>query len=226
MIVASMACISHRRGNLLRISESIRAQCDVLIVHADFAPTKDELNIDDKTRLHVHKSQTSEVRMNDAADYPDAYYLMIDDDISYPVDYAMTMVSALNTVGRKAVVCVHGSILDFSARDQWYAKRTVLHFRNELQEPTIVHIPGAGTSCFHTSELVPAEYVMENMTDVQLAVMSKRIGLHSICISREANWMNPIRTTGTCIYNGANFHEKRNEYIRNNLKTLNNNESK
>jgi len=224
MIVVSLACINGRRNNLLAVTGTLSKQCDILIVHTDFQPNANELPFCDKIRLTVHDRQTSEIRMDDAADYTDSYYFMVDDDILYPHDYTLKMCAAIDQVNANAIICIHGSILNFSQEREWYASRTVLHFANELSEPRFVDVPGAGTSCFHTSKFKPGGYLMKNMTDIQLALMSKLAGLPIISISRPAGWLKPIPNNGESIYGSADFQSKRNAYVNDNIKIFRTNE--
>jgi hypothetical protein len=121
------------------------------------------------------------------------YWLICDDDIIYPPDYAAVMREKFRAHGERRVVGAHGTI--FSPQFQhYYSSRTRdLLFAQALERDVRVHMLGTGTLFLHSSMLTAEDVALlqgrATENDETLAVICKRRGLAQISVARPAGWI-------------------------------------
>lgn len=123
------------------------------------------------------------------------YYLTIDDDILYPPDYVMTLLSKHKLY--ECPVGVHGSLVkDGSLGYYTLSNRYVFHFRDELASDTRVHLLGTGTALFSKKDLRGMNYIFlyPNMADIWIAKYFSERSIPLIAVSRVFDWLKPIET--------------------------------
>ncbi len=125
----------------------------------------------------------------------DSYFLTLDDDIIYPVDYTKRLIDAIERFHRKAVVGFHGSrFVKFPVTD--FRRQRILHqYFNFVHSDQIVHILGTGACGFHISTLRQKGFgcgVLEqssNMTDDVFSAFCRKHEIELICAKHKAQWM-------------------------------------
>ncbi|MFO1151152.1 MAG: hypothetical protein U1E62_22475 [Alsobacter sp.] len=124
------------------------------------------------------------------------YVILCDDDIIYPEDYVDVMLSKLEKYsGQGAIVGVHGVIYsDFFDGDP--GSRIVHVFSQGLKNDVYVNQLGTGTVACRGSDMPSLEFMVSSarFVDVRFAAHCHRLGLHRVCIAREAGWMKEIST--------------------------------
>lgn len=121
----------------------------------------------------------------------ECYWLICDDDIIYPKNYAKTMVQHLNNYKNKSIVGVHGAIFTNGCH-QW-ANRQMLNFEFPIRENQRVHMLGTGTLALHSSIMDKntwkgmLDYPIEN--DEILAVKCNKVGIPQYAVKRSALWL-------------------------------------
>lgn len=192
MIVAGMATHPMRYELLEQAVAAIRPQVDVLRVY---------LNNYDKRPpfLGADEAVLSKGALGDLGDvgkfffFSDTdhdYYATVDDDLLYPSDYIEHLVDAFETLGRKAIVGVHGYVLKTPIDD--HASRVQKHILNwELGQMTPVHVIGTNTAMMARSmiHLSLADFPETNISDIYLAGAAQRQSIPMVVIPRDKNWL-------------------------------------
>lgn len=124
----------------------------------------------------------------------DAYYFTIDDDIEYPYDYVLRLVSFLESKEDAVVAGVHGIIFhsDFKS---FRRTRTSFYFGHALEENMIVSALGTGTLAFKKEQLAGLtldDFATPGMADLWLAAFCKLHRVEMISIKREAGWLKDL----------------------------------
>lgn len=140
-------------------------------------------------------------------DSDDCIYLSCDDDIAYPGDYVSRMVDVLARHHGRCAVTVHGArvrqLADGKVRHYYDPElRSVLHFEAPLAVDRQVHIPGTGTTVFHSQHVKPTLACFEraNMADLWLARFLREQGTPVVAIARPAHWLRQLAVTRPTIY--------------------------
>ena len=191
-VTISMASIPSRMPLLPRVIDRLYWQCDELRVYLNqYRSVPDTLV---RRRIRIARSQQHKDR-GDAGkffwvDSTKGYILTCDDDILYPHDYVATLTAAVERYGRKAIVGVHGAIIEEQPRD-YYNSRSVLHCKYDQATDRAVHVLGTGTTCFHASTIRvrPQDFKVPNMADIWLAVIARSQRVPMACIAHQGGWM-------------------------------------
>jgi hypothetical protein len=209
--------IKERISNLPLILPNILEQCDVLHINTiGYSLNLNELGIDNKEKIKLHEfdSLGSEGRLLYYNQYDDGtFYFTIDDDILYPKDFSVRLIEFLTT-NNESIVCVHGSnIIDKSEPN--YNKRIVYKFNKELESPTIVELPGVGTTCFKIGGLKinQLDFKIKNMSDPYIGFFAKAQNIEIFCINRLESWLIPLNEFGVRIH-GNNPIKEINELLK------------
>jgi len=132
------------------------------------------------------------------------YYFTVDDDIIYPPDYSQKLVKAIDDHQRKAVLGVHGCVLNQKNMWNYYRSRSLTHYRGKLTQERCVHIIGTGTAAFHTSTIKISKdsFPKPNMADVWFGLEAQKQRVPFILIPRQMRWLNdaPSAPQTTSIY--------------------------
>jgi len=120
----------------------------------------------------------------------EGYCFALDDDIIYPPDYVKTMIEKIEAYKRKAIVCVHGSIIRYPFVS-YYMNRICLPFTKQLQEDVRVDVGSSGTQAYHTDTIrfYLNDFPTANMDDIYLTIKAARNKVPIICIQREGEWL-------------------------------------
>lgn len=186
-----------RIDSLEQVVDAIYWQVDNLYVYLnnfEFIPSF--LN---RPNIIVHRSQDhgdlKDVGKFFSLQYiKNGYFLSLDDDIEYPIDYAAKMIDVLERSVVPSVVGVHGVILPRFPRS--FFERRVFPFKKSLDHNVPVSFLGTGTCAFDVSKVnIPFSiFNSYGMADLHLGAYLKRIGVPAIAISRPDGWLKEIGT--------------------------------
>ena len=195
--IATIATKAGRAETFFRVLQAIRPQVEHVFVYLDGyeAPPPGLAGLD---RVSVRRAEqvgdlhgaSAFLCLRELA--RPCVVLAVDDDIAYPPDYVAYMAGVLDLVGHRAIVGVHGRI--FLPPHQSYLKDTfLLHFAAALDQPRHVHVLGAGTCAFVSSQfdVDPRRWERTDMNDLFVAIEAQQRGLPRIAVSRPAGWLRP-----------------------------------
>ena len=129
--------------------------------------------------------------------------LTVDDDITYPPDYAQRHVTAIEK-RPNAISCFHGSIIR-PGFERWARDRHRLHMTDRLAEDTRVHVPGTGTMGFRRGALdvsLRRDQRWSHCVDIMTAIAAKAQGVECWSLARPAGYIIAEKApkSGTGIY--------------------------
>lgn len=187
-VTVTLASIPQRRDHLRRVVSTLLPQADRVCVWLNgYDDVPDVLR---HPRVVVRRSQDGgDLRDNGKFAFDDVvadgHHLLVDDDIDYPDDYVDRMVAKVEQYGRRAVVGVHGVIVDVPVVG-YFDHREVFHFGTALRRDRIVNVLGSGTVAMHTSTLrmTVADCPRTGMADIWLAVAAHRRGVPLVAVAR------------------------------------------
>eukprot|EP00204_Picochlorum_oklahomense_P001178 CAMPEP_0118800224 /NCGR_PEP_ID=MMETSP1161-20130426/2201_1 /TAXON_ID=249345 /ORGANISM="Picochlorum oklahomensis, Strain CCMP2329" /LENGTH=726 /DNA_ID=CAMNT_0006728037 /DNA_START=1078 /DNA_END=3258 /DNA_ORIENTATION=+ len=128
------------------------------------------------------------------------YHFTIDDDILYPPNYVINMISKIKSQNDTAVVGVHGMSFKYPLDDLFDLKnRHGYNFHLGLDHDTPVHLLGTGCMAFKSSALNGAHYEdwIPNMLDAWISKHALKNKIPLISIARQPFWLVPIRMHST-----------------------------
>ena len=196
-VCAAIASYPPRQDLLRDAINSLIDQVDHLFIYLNNYEHPPEFILDLRTKynnLHYIVDTNSSHRA--AAKFywlqlHECYWLICDDDIIYPKDYAKIMMQHLNHYKNKSIVGVHAAIFTKGCH-QW-VNRQQLNFECSNRENQRVHMLGTGTMALHSNILDKhtwkgmLEYPIEN--DEILAVKCNNYGIHQYAVKRNALWL-------------------------------------
>ena len=210
-IVAGMATVAGNEAALFKAVNSLLPQVDRIDLYANaFDQLPALLQGHPKLRCVIDRDGA---RYGDAGkfwglqDCVDTVYLSCDDDIEYPSDYVHRMVEVLARHGGACAVSVHAALMrqcaDGAVRPYYEVEtRTVFHFERELAVERRAHVPGTGTTVFHSQFVKPGMHHFQkpNMADLWLAGYLREKALPVVAIARPAGWLKQLPVERPTIY--------------------------
>lgn len=194
-IVVSLATIPRRTRSLARTVDSLLPQCDRLNVYLNGHARVPEFLLHDKIVIarsadHGDRGDAGKFWWSDKLVGP-AYHLTTDDDLLYPSDYCATLIRKIEQLKRRAVIGVHGVVLNPKVRGKYYGDRRVYPCLSNLAYDVAVHVLGTGALGYHTSTLTvrPQAFRRPNMADIWFGILAKRQRVPMICISHARGWL-------------------------------------
>jgi len=204
-IIMNMATIPGRQAFMLQNVQSLLPQCTVINVclngHKLVPPelVHPKINII-RTGDGFEMADRGALGKFYALNQPESatgYYLTVDDDIIYPHNYAQQMIKTIKYHDHKAMVGVHGLILEINdlpgAEPVDYREhRRLFVFNKELDRDTPVHTIGTATCAFHTSL---TKMTWEDIScfpysiDEQLARYNQRNKIPMLVTHRTGDWL-------------------------------------
>ena len=194
-IVCGVATTYDRKNSLKDSVLSIINQVDELIVYQnDYYEIFDFLK---NSKIKIISSKTTEINKGDAGkfylvgQYPNCYYLTIDDDIVYPVDYVSSIISGLKKYNNNVVVTHHGRTIKKDFKDYYKDYENYYHYNSNVSGYNKVDMPGTGVMGFHTAKvpILFSDFENPNMADIIVGTKMKKIGVYCICLPHQNNWL-------------------------------------
>jgi hypothetical protein len=224
-IICGIATTMERKESFKESVNSIVNQVDKLIVYQnDYYEMFDFLKSD---KIEVISGIQTGVDMGDAGkfynvgNYPDSYYLSIDDDIIYPKDYVSSVIEDLKLLDNKVVVSHHGRVLKERVFNYYTDYIKSYHFKKPHIGYDIIDIPGTGVMAFHT-KYVPIsflDFIHPNMADIIVGVKMSKLKISCICLPHKENWLrdsNKYDESSSLFYSNKS-NEILNKYLSDNF---------
>ena len=134
--------------------------------------------------------------------FPDSYYLTVDDDISYPEDYVQDIIWNIEKYKCKCIVSYHGSTFAQNG------KESVLQFQFGIKEDTMEHRFGGGVAGMVPSEIGFTMPEMDTIKDwdgdASISVWATLHGVKKICLKHSNGWLKDIVVKGQQLSNDKN----------------------
>ena len=187
MITATLATCEGREESLEQTINSLKHQVDKIMVYANY-----------EEKPVPEGAEYTFMTVGDLADMgklvfgiEEGYHLTCDDDLTYPSDYAQTMIHAVDTYDK--VVSLHGCNIQ-SPVESYYKERTdCLHCLAGFGGNRCVMIPGSGVMAYNT-DMFKFNYLWrllhyKYMADIYVAVVLQRIKRGVMAIGHPAGWL-------------------------------------
>lgn len=202
-IFGNVCCIPSRLESFKKVVGRILPQVDELFVYLDkFDKTPDFLANNKKIKILLSQDTDFDYRDNAKfiqysrlkSELDSFYYFTFDDDITYPYDYARSMIKRIEFYKRNVVVGVHGVVYEENVK-KYFRRRIVYHFQDaHLTHPQLVNNLGTGTVAFHSDsipEINVKEWDKSGMVDIFFANTCRKNGVPMMCIDRHSRWLMP-----------------------------------
>ena len=200
-VYASLASIPSRKENLRLVVDSLLPQVDQLRVYLNgYDKVPDFLNRD---RVLVARSQEHGDR-GDAGKFfwcegATGYQLTCDDDLIYSDGYVLFMINAIERYARKAIVGLHGVILNSPPRNSYYDCRKLIMWSADSKKDQFVHLVGTGTLAYHSSavNLLRSDFELPNMADIWLGLICQRDRIPVVCAAHRSDMLQLLKCEWT-----------------------------
>ena len=205
-ITVAMASIPSRKTGMLEVVREMLPQCDRLCLYLNnYGKIPKELPKSEKLTIVLagaggkHPDMGSQGKHFWLDDYPDGYYLTVDDDIFYPDDYASRMVQAIEKYSRKAIITVHGTSYRLDAagnipgRDLDRAYKIYHNYSKKCPADLYVHCCGNGCTGFCPAELgmtcAVTKGPMHSGDDGDIALFAQANRIPIVRMATDENWL-------------------------------------
>ncbi|GJQ11350.1 hypothetical protein GpartN1_g3141.t1 [Galdieria partita] len=125
------------------------------------------------------------------------YHFTLDDDIIYPWDFVMEMISCYTSLPQPALLGVHGVMLDQEKlfRQDYFQSRTVISLEMAVPCPCQVNILGTGAMLYQPRSFnIPKEiFIEKNMADIYIAILAKSRNINLFIVNRSSYWLTEQR---------------------------------
>jgi hypothetical protein len=203
-VFASVCSIPVRQQQLEQVVERILPQVDHLHVYLDKYPAVPPF-LKDNRAITVWRSQDQGRDHRDNAKFlpydalkascDQFYYVTVDDDLIYPMDFVGTLLANLDRFERRVVAGLHGVVYE-EEPSGYFRRRFIHHFNLGTHGPCLVNNLGTGTMAFHSdlfAVLNPRTWDMGGMVDIFMSIEARRAGAPMLCIERTDGWLQESR---------------------------------
>ncbi len=204
-VSACMAVIPSRRNVLRKNLELILNQVDRLYLYLNGWSEVPSYFIHKKIEVITskeHGDQKDNGKFWFIGKLNKGYVFTLDDDIRYPSDYVQRCILKIEQYGRRAVVGIHGILMNtdnigFNNRARTYA------FYQFLETDTFTHLLGTGTTAWHTDTLSirREDFDTPGMADIWFSLCARRQSVPFITISRKEGWLQDCAQDKKSLYN-------------------------
>jgi glycosyltransferase involved in cell wall biosynthesis len=200
-VVVSICSIPSRQDTLIKTVRCFSNQVDKIYIYLDKYETIPS-ELENKNNLIILRSQDYSIDHRDNAKFlifnrlkslgASFYYFTADDDIEYPQDYIHSMINGIERYERKAVIGVHGVVLE-EEPSAYFKRRFTYHFStNTIRNDVLVNNLGTGTVGFHSDafdSIDPDAWKLGGMVDILFSIECKKRAIPMVCIRRHAGWL-------------------------------------
>jgi len=195
-IIYGMATYPPRKKCLKETVETILPQCHKLYIFLNQYKEVPEFLNQKKIRpiLGSEAGNVGDVGKFWFVHKVNGYYFTVDDDIIYPHNYTQQMVGAIERHKRRAVIGVHGCVLNLKNMWNYYRSRNLTNYRNGLTKDRRVHVIGTGTAAFHTDTITLKrdQFLVKNMADIWFALEGQKQQVPFILLQRPTYWLRDV----------------------------------
>ena len=213
-----MNTIPERYPNLARSLSILLDQADIFYLNLVNYPEIPELPKSPKLQVNLVGQKGSEYRfayynLSETHDY----YFTVDDDILYPKNYAEVMIANAEKYNHRALVCVHGTILDLTRVNNFYGpSRKGWNYKRPLETNQRVTLPGCGTLCISKRsgfKLNLEDFKVKNMSDTYIGCWAHQQKIPVYAVARKKKWLRMLPQYGNSIW-GKNPHDEIDKLVR------------
>lgn len=202
-VTANIATQPSRYEFLLKMLNSIDGQFDEIRIYLNnFKYVPVELQ---KYTCYIGKDLTDNGKFFWSQN-ENEYYFTLDDDIIYPPDYVRKTLPLI----KDRIVTYHGRNL-YGLNQPYYNNHRVYSFYKSLSKDVKLDVGGTGVMAFSTNKFKPGLWKSPNMkmTDLIISLEATIYDLEIVCLSREADWLNPIEYYNEGIYTENMFNDSK-----------------
>lgn len=194
-IICGLATMVGREEALKETVISIINQVDKLIVYQNgYSEIFDFLK---NEKIEVYSSINTGIDMGDAgkfyklSEYKDHYYLSIDDDLIYPLDYVSNLLNNLKDYNNEIIVTHHGRTLRHDAKSYYRDAKVKYKCLDDVYNYEFVHFGGTGVMAFHTSFVkLNFEYIKTpNMADIWVGLFARENNIPILVLPHKSGWI-------------------------------------
>lgn len=198
-VIACMATIPARRSKLKKVVMSLIDQVDKVFIYMNGHKSAPAWMKDHEKIGYVLSENSPEGDMGDAgkfywAEVHQGIYLTVDDDLIYPPDYVAQMLEGLDSVKNRAVITMHGALINRGARE-YHAGKKLYPLLSVQHKTRHVHIGGTGCMAFDTELIRPLAtwFKKPNMADVWIGAACQRFKIPIVMIPHDGASFELIR---------------------------------
>ena len=215
-----IASIPSREKMLQRTIESLIYQVDKIHVFLNNYGSIPEFLKNDK--IEIRRSEET-CDMGDAGKFDffsgvdkNRYLFTCDDDILYPGDYVYQMINHIENNNRKAVIGLHGVLLEKKVKN-YYRDRRVISCLRTNPSNTFVNILGTGAMAYHDSTmdtyLGTLTFDLKNMADIHFGIAAQKQDIPLLCVKHSGDWLMYMEPEETIFDEAKNNCEKQTELV-------------
>lgn len=174
-IIFNMATMPIRIDSLRETVASVINQCDELNIYMNEWKKVPDFLIHPK--IHIYRSQDHLGDLGDVGkffrcDHWQGYIFTIDDKLIYPANYTETMIGAIESLGRKAFVSLHGRMLKPACSSYYHDYQQAYRCLDAQTESMFAHVLGTGVMAFHSSlfKVKLSHFKSINMSDIWMSI--------------------------------------------------------
>ena len=121
----------------------------------------------------------------------DDYYLVCDDDLIYPPDYAQKMIDSIDSHDKKALITCHGTVVYQLPIANYYSDRYTYPCLGEVSKELQVHIGGTGVMGFHSDVDFNLDFSdkMPNMADIHVGIWAGESDIPIFVMPHKEDWI-------------------------------------
>ena len=222
-----IASIPSREKMLQRTIESLIYQVDKIHVYLDeYNNVPEFLN---NPKIKVYRSLDMELSWNDFGkffsiiqgplrDNKSIYFFACDDDLLYPGDYVYQMINHIENNNRKAIIGLHGILLNDKVKNYYKDRRTIGCLQTSISNQ-FVDLLGTGAMAFHSTTIdfsknrFPNIIEYRNMADIHIGFMCQVHNIPMLCVKHEGNWLTYMEPEETIFDEAKNDCKKQTELV-------------
>lgn len=193
-----MATMPGRENALRESVNSILPQCDELNIYLN--ELKEVPAFLNHEKINVFRSQQHSGNLGDVGkfytcDQWQGYVFTVDDKLIYSPDYARTMIQAIESLNRKAVISAHGRITKPNCKSYYRDPEKSFRCLDAEPESMLAHIPGTGVMAFHTDtiQVKLSDFKSTNMSDIWMGVLLQKMEVPLLLLRHRARWIKISR---------------------------------
>lgn len=198
-VICGIATVLERKEALRDTVISILPQVHKLIVYQN--GYKEKFGFLNNDKIEVISSLDTGINMGDAGkfykinNFPNCYYISIDDDLIYPKNFVSNIIRALKKYDNKIIVTHHGRILKKNPKldhlDYYFDRLSVYRCLGEVPSENFVHFGGTGVMGFHTNIVkINFNYFQKpNMADIWMGLYARENNIPILVLPHKAGWI-------------------------------------
>lgn len=199
--IAGMASIKGRESSLRDTLASLVSQMDHIFVYLnDYDDFLEWMNSSVFANVSFLLGKDCAGDLGDSAKFfkvssEPCYFFSVDDDLTYPKDYAEVMLKWLAKTNDNAFVTAHGKIFKESIPLNSFLKKPNAElFRcfHDVASEHFVHFGGTGVMCFNTTKIKFDMSIFgaeRNMADVWVSIFAQRHSIPILSIPHSKGWL-------------------------------------